>query len=159
MPLTEADFALYQSLYQCPSIQALIGICLPPAAILKAFNQTLRKVSQQWQNAMHWVIFDQQQTALGITALVGQDSVEVGTLLLPSAQNCGVAKEVMGCTIDYAFREFNKTKVFAYFWHQHIASLRLVQSLNFYVDQQTLHQSRPLPSWYCEKINKNRVSV
>lgn len=159
-PLTEDDFTLYRQLYTLPSIQKWIGVAFSDRQVERAFAQLSSKVQPFWFDNMHWVIYDKvSEDAIGITALVGQSAVEVGTLLLPHAQNKGVAYEVMSNTINYAFTQANKEKVFAYFWYKHTASFRLVKKLGFYIDQVTLHKQRPLPSFYCEKINKNRVSV
>jgi len=159
-PLSEDDFTLYRQLYILPSIQKWIGVELSDQQVERAFAQLSNKVRPFWFDNMHWVIYDKtSKEAIGITALVGQSAVEVGTLLLPHAQNKGVAYEAMSNTINYAFTHANKEKVFAYFWYKHTASFRLVKKLGFYVDQMTLHKQRPLPSFYCEKINKNRVSV
>lgn len=107
-PLRAADHALYCALYTDPGVMAHIGAPQSPRAASRQFDAACRLNDDPSGAQRRWAVTERSSgAAVGLVALLGDPedpgNVELGVMLLPTAQGQGYARELCDAVLDRAF--------------------------------------------------------
>ncbi|MDR3431279.1 MAG: GNAT family N-acetyltransferase [Rouxiella aceris] len=144
-PIDSADWPLFLTLYQTPSVMKYIGDIEKPAQVRSRFEQRLGR----WDKyADFWLclVITERETgeAVGLTGFFPDwrpyQQAEVGFMLLPAYQGKGYGQESLREVLNYAFNICGFHRLQANVIEGNIASRRLLERCGFRLEG-TLRES------------------
>jgi len=137
-PLSEGDCDLFSSLYSSQKVMQNVGGAFEEQTLLRRFKKLLETMASEKPLQWYWAIrCKKTKETAGVSGLSRMVEIphqaELGIVLSPVMQNCGVAQEVLPFLISYGFQSLAMTGIVACHHPSHVAVPCVLKHLGFVV--------------------------
>ncbi|WP_286232997.1 GNAT family N-acetyltransferase [Thalassotalea sediminis] len=155
--MSQEDWPLFKQLQSDPDLMHFIGPILDPQALAAKFSQ---RISPWNEDENHWLTLkivdkDSQENvgSIGFRLIdITQKRVEIGYLLLPKYQGCGIIPHVGALLLNFIFRQLYAHKVVAYCFAENIGSWKVMEKLGMKREAHFCEHSLLHGEWHDELI-------